>query len=212
MKKIVLFVALVVLITAACSSTSSDKESKPKNKTSCGEKYLDKNKDYSVTFETSKGDIVVGLDVKNAPESTAHLAALVEDGFYDGLTFHRVVPDFVIQGGDPNGDGTGGPKCSVVSEEPPGGQYKQGDFAWAKAGTEPAGTAGSQFFLVTGETNSQGVNFLSQPDSSGKLSYGYAGVIEKGLDVALAIEALAPPSGDGAPTELVTISKAVLKS
>ena len=150
MKKIILVVIiLATVLVAGCSSDSKETDSKSsttkassanKNETSCGEPLLDKSKNYSVVFETTKGNITVSLDVENAPISTAHLAALVQDGFYNGLTFHRVVPDFVIQGGDPNGDGTGGPDCSVVSEEPPR-PYEQGDFAWAKGGNEPAVTA-----------------------------------------------------------------------
>ena len=71
-------------------------------------------------------------------------------GFFDGLTFHRIVPGFVIQGGDPNGNGTGGPGYTIVDEPPPETKYTQGVVAMAKGGNEPAGTAGSQFFVVTG--------------------------------------------------------------
>ncbi len=181
--------------------------------TSCGEPLLDASKNYSVVFNTSKGSFTVALDVKNAPTSTAHLAALIQSGFYNNLTFHRVVPDFVIQGGDPNGNGSGSSQCSVISEEPPR-PYKQGDFAWAKGGNDPAGKAGSQFFIVTGGADSPSVTFLGekaqQSDGSSKIEYGYAGSVVAGLDVALKIESLAPAVGDGAPIEKVTITSTEL--
>jgi len=230
MKKslLVLFLACS-LILAGCSSSSDSESSNQSNsdsakpreaiikngKTVCDEPALDPNKSYSVEFNTTMGSFTVELDVKNAPVSTAHLVALVKSGFYDGLTFHRVVTDFVIQGGDPNGDGTGSSDCSVISEEPQR-EYKQGDFAWAKGGADPAGKAGSQFFIVTGESNSQSVSFLSQKtvgvdDDVPKIQYGFAGSISEGLDVALAIEGLSTGS-DGPPSETVTISSAQLKS
>ncbi|MFN8015853.1 MAG: peptidylprolyl isomerase [Acidimicrobiia bacterium] len=218
MKKILLSVCLsfvLVITMASCSNSDEVKESQAITETSCGEKILDPAKKYDAVFETTKGTIVVTLDVKNAPISTAHLASLIKSGFYNGLTFHRVVTDFVIQGGDPKGDGTGSSKCKVISEEPPK-SYVQGDFAWAKASTEPAGTAGSQFFIVTGKNDSRSVEFLNQktPDIDGKLKiqYGYAGKVTKGLDVALAIEALSNGTSDSKPTETVKIIKASLKS
>lgn len=176
---------------------------------------LDASKNYRVEFETTMGPFTVELDVENAPVSTAHLAALVKSGFYGGLTFHRVVRDFVIQGGDPNGDGSGSSDCSVISEEPPR-DYQQGDFAWAKGGNDPAGTAGSQFFIITGSDNSQSVAFLNQKsqgadDDFPKIQYGYAGKVVEGLDTALAIEGLAEVS-DGPPSEIVTINSIKLKS
>ena len=230
MKKMIISLSLTFsLILTGCSSsndsaTNSDSKSESalpreaiiKNgKTVCDEPALDENKEYSVEFDTTMGSFTVDLDVKNAPVSTAHLAALVKSGFYDGLTFHRAVPGFVIQGGDPNGDGSGSSECSVISEEPQR-EYKQGDFAWAKGENDPAGKAGSQFFIVTGESNSQSVSFLSQKsqgavDEFPKIQYGFAGTVSKGLDVALAIEGLSP-GGDGPPKEIVTISSAKLKS
>ena len=81
----------------------------------------------------------------------ASFKSLADKGFYDNLTFHRVVPGFVIQGGDPNGDGSGGPGYTVEEAPPQDLQYTKGVVAMAKTGTEPAGTSGSQFFVVTAD-------------------------------------------------------------
>ncbi|HMS24578.1 MAG TPA: peptidylprolyl isomerase [Acidimicrobiia bacterium] len=230
MKKLIIsLVVLSALFVSGCSSKSKSADTEKSTttsteettttttavpSTSCGEPLLDATKSYSVVFNTSKGSFTVALDVKNAPTSTAHLAALVQAGFYTNLTFHRVVPDFVIQGGDPNGNGTGSSQCSVISEEPPR-PYKQGDFAWAKGGNDPAGKAGSQFFIITGGANSDDVAALNQKalqsDGSSKIQYGYAGSVTSGLNVALAIEALAPATvGGGTPTQKATITSAEL--
>ena len=91
--------------------------------------------------------------MKDSPKTTASFASLVRKGFFDGLTFHRVVPGFVIQGGDPKGDGTGGPGYTTV-DTPRDAAYTSGVVAMAKTGAEPAGTSGSQFFVVTGDNAS----------------------------------------------------------
>src|SRR5712692_6022236 len=70
---------------------------------------LDPSKTYTVTMKTNKGSFSFALDVKDSPKTTASFASLIKKGFFDGLIFHRIVPGFVIQGGDPNGNGTGGP-------------------------------------------------------------------------------------------------------
>ena len=85
-----------------------------------------------------------------APNTSASLVALARDGFFDDVIFHRVVPGFVIQGGDPTGTGTGGPGYKTVDVPPQDAQYIQGVVAMAKSGVEPPGTSGSQFFVVTG--------------------------------------------------------------
>lgn len=219
-KTLLIFILTASIMLVGCSSSSKKAEESTtqaksdSTKKTCDEPSLDESKTYNVVFKTSKGSFSVELDVKNAPIGSAHLAALVKEGFYDGLTFHRVVPDFVIQGGDPLGNGTGGYKCSVISEEPPR-PYKQGDFAWAKGGADLAGSASSQFFIVTGSDDSPSVQFLGSKqlgsDGTSKIQYGYAGKVISGLDVALAIEALAP-GGDGEPTEKVTITSVKLNS
>ncbi len=107
---------------------------------------------WTVTMVTSCGPIVMTLDPTTGGSATSSFAALVRSGFYDGLTFHRVVPGFVVQGGDPAGTGAGGPGYTVDTAPPSDYRYKNGDVAMAKAGNEPAGAAGSQFFIVSTES------------------------------------------------------------
>lgn len=148
---------------------------------------------------TASGCIVVSLDTANAPKAAGRFISLAKSGFYNGLTFHRVVPDFVIQGGDPNGDGSGGSgKPPVVGEVPKDG-YPLGSLAAAKAGTDPNGTFDSQFFIVTG---TQGTQLPPQ--------YARFGRVVSGMDVAQKIEALAPATGDGPPTQKVTMDKVTI--
>jgi peptidyl-prolyl cis-trans isomerase B (cyclophilin B) len=110
---------------------------------------LDPAKTYVVTARTNLGTFAFGLDQKDSPCTTASFASLVRQRFFDGTRFHRIVPGFVIQGGDPTGTGTGGPGYSVVDTPPSSARYTKGVVAMAKTGAEPAGTSGSQFFVVT---------------------------------------------------------------
>jgi peptidyl-prolyl cis-trans isomerase B (cyclophilin B) len=111
---------------------------------------LDPAKTYRVTIKTNCGSFVIRLAVGESPHTTASFVSLVRSGFYDGTIFHRIVPDFVIQGGDPTASGGGGPGYQTLDRPPAGTKYLFGTVAMAKAGNEPAGTAGSQFFVVTG--------------------------------------------------------------
>ena len=114
------------------------------------QKPLDPGKTYEVDLKTSCGDFTIQLDEKTSPNAAASFAALARSGFFDDTIFHRIVPDFVIQGGDPTATGTGGPGYSTRDEVPADAAYDPGVVAMAKAGNEPPGTAGSQFFVVTG--------------------------------------------------------------
>ncbi|MGH2688242.1 MAG: peptidylprolyl isomerase, partial [Actinomycetota bacterium] len=105
---------------------------------------------YRMTLETSQGPIVIELDSKRAPKTANSVVALANCGFYDGTTFHRVDKEFVIQGGDPEGNGSGGPEYKVVEAPPADLRYTPGVVAMAKTGAEAPGTSGSQFFIVTG--------------------------------------------------------------
>lgn len=98
--------------------------------------------------ETSCGSFEITLETKASPKTTASFAYLVEEGIYDGTVIHRIVPDFVIQGGDPRGDGTGGPGYFVDEPPPPDVDYTRGTVAMAKTQVEPPGRSGSQFFVV----------------------------------------------------------------
>ena len=101
--------------------------------------------------ETNKGAFTIELDRETAPCTSASFVSLANKGFFDGIKFHRIVPGFVIQGGDPTGQGTGGPGYSTVDVPPDDAKYTKGVVAMAKTQAEPAGTAGSQFFVVTAE-------------------------------------------------------------
>jgi peptidyl-prolyl cis-trans isomerase B (cyclophilin B) len=111
---------------------------------------LDPAHSYTVRLVTNCGAIVIQLAVEQAPKTTSSFAHLVQTGYYNGLTFHRVAAGFVIQGGDPSGDGTGGPSWEVVEPPPANLRYTKGVVAMAKGPAAPAGTSGSQFFIVTG--------------------------------------------------------------
>ncbi|HVW17760.1 MAG TPA: peptidylprolyl isomerase [Solirubrobacteraceae bacterium] len=110
---------------------------------------LDPKRAHVVTLQTNCGQIRIELDVRRAPRTTSSFASLVRAGFYDHLIFFRIAAGFVIQAGDPLDNGTGGPGYETVEPPPKGTVYRRGVVAMAKAATQPAGTAGSQFFIVT---------------------------------------------------------------
>jgi cyclophilin family peptidyl-prolyl cis-trans isomerase len=124
-------------------------------------------KTYTATMTTSCGTIVIRLEPKQAPTTVNNFVFLADQGFYNGLTFHRVIPGFVIQGGDPKGDGTGGPGYQFA-DEPPTTPYTLGDVAMANAGPN---TNGSQFFIVEGV---QGTRLPLQYSRLGKVTSGIA--------------------------------------
>jgi len=137
---------------------------KPESQTEAG-------KIYRATITTDRGVIVMDLDPQLAPNTVNNFVGLARDGYYDGLTFHRVVPEFVIQGGCPEGSGRGGPGYKFA-DEPVKGQYTLGAVAMANSGPD---TNGSQFFICI-------------DDCTGKLapSYNLFGYVVDGMDVALA--------------------------
>ena len=108
---------------------------------------IDESTIYRVTLGTTKGEIVMDLDPRLAPNTVNNFVALARQGFYTGLTFHRVVPGFVIQGGCPEGSGRGGPGYRFA-DEPVKGNYRDGSVAMANAGPD---TNGSQFFICMGD-------------------------------------------------------------
>lgn len=114
-----------------------------------GEK-LDPSRTYVATVDTNCGAFEITLDVADAPATAASFKFLADQKFYDGLLFHRIVPGFVIQGGDPKNDGTGGPGYTTVEAPSRTTKYEKYMVAMAKAGDAAPGTAGSQFFVATG--------------------------------------------------------------
>lgn len=112
---------------------------------------LDRDKAYDAVVRTSCGTFAIALDVKGSPLTSASFASLARHGFFNGTTFHRIVPGFVIQGGDPQGTGEGGPGYSVVEPPPADVRYTKGVVAMAKTQIEDPGTSGSQFYVVTAD-------------------------------------------------------------
>jgi peptidyl-prolyl cis-trans isomerase B (cyclophilin B) len=160
-------------------------------------KALDPAKTYRLVFRTNCGSFTITLDQAAAPRTTASLVALARSGFYDETVFHRIVPGFVIQGGDPTQSGSGGPGYSTVDPPAADARYTKGVVAMAKTGSDPPGTAGSQFFVVTGD------------DAGLPPDYAIVGEITDGLDVVELIGTL----GDEAeqPTQTVLIEKVTVE-
>ena len=156
-------------------------------------KPLAPGKTYEVELTTSCGDFTIRLDQKTSPKAAASFVALARSGFFDDTIFHRIVPGFVIQGGDPTAGGSGGPGYSTRDDVPPNAAYDPGVAAMAKAGNEPAGTAGSQFFVVL----AAGAGLT--PD------YALLGKVTKGMDVVQAIGKLGDPASGGAGTPLQSV-------
>jgi cyclophilin family peptidyl-prolyl cis-trans isomerase len=158
---------------------------------------LDPGQDWTLTFDTSCGTYVVALDPRSAPNTAASLVALAESGFFDDTVFHRIVPGFVIQGGDPTQSGSGGPGYSVVDQPAADARYVRGVVAMAKSAQDPAGTAGSQFFVVTGD------------DAGLPPDYAIVGSVVEGLDVIAAIAELGDPATER-PLRPVVIESVVV--
>jgi peptidyl-prolyl cis-trans isomerase B (cyclophilin B) len=154
--------------------TSSKSWVEPKEAT------VDVNKKYTAVIHTSKGDIHLELFAKDAPLSVTNFKYLAGGGFYNGLTFHRVVPGFVIQGGDPAGTGAGGPGYTIRNEISDKHKHIKGALAWARTGDEvnpDRRSSGSQFYITLDATS-----FLDG-------AYTVFGQTTKGMDV---VESIAP--------------------
>jgi cyclophilin family peptidyl-prolyl cis-trans isomerase len=137
------------------------------------EPQTDAAKLYRATITTDRGVIVMDLDPQLAPQTVNNFVGLARDGYYDGLTFHRVVPEFVIQGGCPEGSGRGGPGYKFA-DEPVKSQYTLGAVAMANSGPD---TNGSQFFICIDDCRDK-----LQP------LYNLFGYVTSGMDAALAIK------------------------
>jgi cyclophilin family peptidyl-prolyl cis-trans isomerase len=132
------------------------------------DQVIDPTHRYEATISTDKGDIVIALDPSKAPASVNNFVFLAGEGFYDGLTFHRVVDDFVVQGGCPEGTGRGGPGYRF-NDEPVQGEYIPGAVAMANAGPN---TNGSQFFICSVDDRTKMAK-----------SYNLFGQVVRGMDV-----------------------------
>jgi peptidyl-prolyl cis-trans isomerase B (cyclophilin B) len=199
---------LAVLALAGCGGGGNDgntttssgctKVDAPKPKPNGGAKKpstgLDPEKTYVLAVETSCGDFEITLNQDQSPHATASLVALARSGFFDDTTFHRVVPGFVIQGGDPTGTGAGGPGYTTVDTPSRTTSYTRGIVAMAKTQAQPPGTAGSQFFVVTAK------NAQLPPD------YAVVGIVSRGYDVVQRIEALGDVSTEQ-PSQTVLVER-----
>jgi peptidyl-prolyl cis-trans isomerase B (cyclophilin B) len=157
---------------------------------------LSKSKTYVATVTTTCGEFDITLDAKRAPITGGNFKYLADKKFYDGLIFHRIVPQFVIQGGDPAGDGSGGPGYTVEEAPPSSLKYTEGVVAMAKLQTEPAGTSGSQFFVVT---DSNGSAATLGPD------YALVGTVTRGMDVVQKIGTIQSDPNTGQVAAVVVI-------
>jgi peptidyl-prolyl cis-trans isomerase B (cyclophilin B) len=150
------------------------------------------DKTYAAVVRTSCGEFTITLDPEVSPKAVASFVALAEKDYFDGIVFHRIVPGFVIQGGDPTATGTGGPGYTTVDTPAHATTYEEGVVAMAKAGNEPPGAAGSQFFVVTAA------------DAGLPPDYAVIGRVSEGLDVVQRIGVLGDPQTE-LPTQPVVI-------
>jgi len=157
---------------------------------------IDTKKSYSVKMETSMGDITLKLFADKAPKTVNNFVYLAEKGFYDGTIFHRVIPDFMVQGGDPEGNGTGGPGYQF-GDEINDVKLVKGKLAMANAGPN---TNGSQFFIVTAKDT---------PWLDGK--HTVFGEVSEGMDVIMKISGVDRDQNDK-PTEGITLKKVTISN
>lgn len=154
---------------------------------------IDTSKSYTATLDTNHGEIVIEFDSDRSPLTVNNFVFLANDGFYDGVIFHRVIENFMIQGGDPTGTGRGGPGYKFRDEIEGSGSYTRGTVAMANAGPN---TNGSQFFIV-------------HQDTGLPHSYTIFGRVTSGMD---AVDSIAGSDTDGSdrPRTDVVISKVTI--
>ncbi len=145
----------------------------------------------TAVVDTSCGSFEIALDARRAPKTVNSFVYLSREGFYDGLPFHRISPGFVIQGGDPLGNGTGGPGYSVDEPPPANLAYTRGVVAMAKSEVEPPGRSGSQFYVVLA------------PDAGLSPDFALVGRVDRGFDVVERIGRLGTPSEQPRQTVLI---------
>jgi cyclophilin family peptidyl-prolyl cis-trans isomerase len=163
-----------VPLPAGCKITTPKTHGNGKQYKAAPPMTIDTTKTYIATMTTSCGTVQITLDAAHAPKTVNSFVYLARQGFYNGLSFQRIAKDFVIQGGDPKGDGTGGPGYTLPDEPPPNG-YKALSVAMANSGPN---TTGSQFFFVLNTTAAQGL-----VQTPGKYLYSDLGQVTGGADV-----------------------------
>lgn len=149
-KKLMLVLSVLMMTMLIAAGCSGNHAPQPPSASGADGKQAGSAKNHSVVFETSKGNFRVELFEDKAPVTTKNFITLVNKGFYNGLIFHRVIDGFMIQGGDPNGNGTGGPGYSIQDEFNPDLRHSsEGILSMANAGPN---TGGSQFFITLAPT------------------------------------------------------------
>ena len=157
----------------------------------------------SVVLETNKGDIVIDLYEEKTPQTAENFKNLVEEGFYDNITFHRVIPNFMIQGGDPTGTGRGGPGYTIEDEFHPNASNVRGTISMANSGPD---TGGSQFFINVGDNTFLDYDNMQAPNSK----HAVFGEVVEGMDVVDAISEVETGANDK-PREDVVIERAYVR-
>jgi peptidyl-prolyl cis-trans isomerase B (cyclophilin B) len=192
--------ALIAVGVVAAVLISRGGDSTPAKQTSfeAPEQVLEPGEKATAVVRTSFGTFEIALDTERAPKTSNSFAFLAEEGFYDDLTFHRIVPGFVIQGGDPEGTGTGGPGYSVDEKPPADLAYTKGTVAMAKSSSEPPGRSGSQFYVVTGA------------DAGLPPEYALLGKVSEGLDVVERIGRQGTP--DDQPKQTILIEEITIET
>jgi cyclophilin family peptidyl-prolyl cis-trans isomerase len=160
---------------------------------------VDASKTYTAVLQTSCGTLELELAAKDAPKTVGSFVGLARQDFFDGLAFHRIVPGFVVQGGDPEGTGEGGPGYSVTEAPPADVKYTKGTVAMAKTELEEPGTSGSQFFLVTAD------------DAGLPPDYALLGKVSAGDDVLDKLANVPNDPADNRPTEPVVIEDVTVR-
>ena len=155
---------------------------------------IDPAKRYTAQMVTTHGEMTIALDPIAAPKTVNSFVFLARYHYFDGIIFHRVVPGFVLQGGDPEGTGRGGPGYKFADELPKAGRYELGSLAMANAGPN---TNGSQFFVISGPSG------IRLPPA-----YSLFGKVIKGIETVTAIDSLG--RGDGPPSERVEIKSVTI--
>ena len=156
---------------------------------------IDPSKRYTATMETSMGTLVIALDPIAAPITVNNFVFLAAQHYYDGIIFHRIINGFVCQGGDPDGNGRGGPGYRFVDELPKPGKYQMGSLAMANAGPN---TNGSQFFLISGPSG------VGLPPA-----YSLFGQVVKGLDIVEMMQNVPTGPGDRPKDDVVIRSVSI---
>ncbi len=195
---VALFVLIIVIVNLLSSDDKKSASPTSSTTTPAADFTVDPKKSYTASVATNLGKIVLSLDAKQARVATGHFITLARAGVYDGSRWHRIVKDYVIQGGSPGGDPSKDYGKSVVGEVPKN-HYPVGSLAAAKGGPDPAGTFDSQFFIVTGAQRGE-----TLPND-----YARFGAVKSGMDVVKKIEAL-PTDSQEAPTQKATIDKVTI--